>query len=214
VVVLHQGQAGEERTVRLSREARLHGRRFGRTDEHKHGRLGGCTLLVSRGEHSDYVGEARAVRTNHWARLRKWVKLALRWHFFTALIVAIDHIDLLWAIFVRHWLLNCGLFNEDTSVLGHWPQSRLGQSKVAAYKRPKIKRAGNAQRMHEIHPHSALVFFLMALLTRAGEQTARSLLQRKYRKIRGTQHANSVPFLTTKQNTHQTSLPAAIANQS
>ena len=24
---------------------------------------------------------------------------------------------------------DCGLFKEDTSVLGHWPQSRLGQSK-------------------------------------------------------------------------------------
>jgi hypothetical protein len=27
---------------------------------------------------------------------------------------------------------DCGLFNEDTSVLGHWSQSRLGQSKDAA----------------------------------------------------------------------------------
>jgi hypothetical protein len=28
--------------------------------------------------------------------------------------------------------LDFGLFNEDTSVLGHWSQSRLGQSKDAA----------------------------------------------------------------------------------
>ena len=55
--------------------------------------------------------------------------------------------------------LDCGLFNEDTSVLGHWSQSRLGQSKDAALKRPKIKRAGNAQRKDKVHPRSALAVF-------------------------------------------------------
>jgi predicted RNase H-like nuclease len=84
--------------------------------------------------------------------------------------------------------------------LDHLPQSRLGQSKDAAYKKPKIKRAGNAQRKHEVHPHSALAVFLTALLTRAGERTARTLLQRKYRRIRETQHASGVLFHTTKQN--------------
>jgi hypothetical protein len=83
--------------------------------------------------------------------------------------------------------------------LDHWHQSRLGQSKGAAYKRPKIKRAGNAQRKGKLHPHSALAVFLTALLTRAGERTARTLLQRKYRRIRETQHANGLPFHTTKK---------------
>jgi hypothetical protein len=53
----------------------------------------------------------------------------------------------------------CGLFNEDTCVLGHWSQSRLGQSKDAALKRPKIKIAGNAQRKDKVHPRSALAVF-------------------------------------------------------
>jgi hypothetical protein len=43
--------------------------------------------------------------------------------------------------------------------LGHWSQSRLGQSKDAALKRPKLKRAGNAQRKDKVHPRSALAVF-------------------------------------------------------
>ena len=47
----------------------------------------------------------------------------------------------------------CGLFKEDTSVLGHWPQSPLGQSKDAAYKRPKYKES--RQRATQAHCSSA-----------------------------------------------------------
>ena len=34
--------------------------------------------------------------------------------------------------------VDCGLFKEDTSVLGHWPHSRLDQSKDAAQKSRNI----------------------------------------------------------------------------
>jgi hypothetical protein len=70
-----------------------------------------------------------------------------------------------------------------------------------------IKRAGNAQREHKLFTHSALAVFLTALLTRAGERTARTLLQRKYRRIRETQHANGVPFHTTKKTPTQPPFP-------
>jgi hypothetical protein len=84
------------------------------------------------------------------------------------------------------------------------PKAQSANQKEAAYKRPKIKRAGNTQRKHIVHPHSALAVFLTALLTRAGVRTARTLLQRKYRRTRKTQHANGVPFSHHKQNTIQT----------
>jgi hypothetical protein len=103
---------------------------------------------------------------------------------------------------------DCGLFKEDTSVLGHWPQSRLDQSKDAAYKRPKkIKRAGNAQRKRKVHPLRALAVSLTALLARAGERTARALLQRKCRRARETQHADGVPFHTTNKTPTQPPFP-------
>jgi hypothetical protein len=106
--------------------------------------------------------------------------------------------------------------DSSKKILVSWatgPKAHSANQKEAAYKRPKIKRAGNAQRKQIVHPHSALAVFLTDLLTRAGERTARTLLQRKYRRTRETQHANGVPFSHHKQNTHPTSLPAALAKQ-
>jgi hypothetical protein len=93
------------------------------------------------------------------------------------------------------------------------PKAASANQKTLLRKRPKIKRAGNARRKDKVHPRSALAVFLTALLTRAGECTARTLSQRKYRRIRETQHANGVPFHITKKNTHPTSLPTALAKQ-
>jgi hypothetical protein len=45
-------------------------------------------------------------------------------------------------------------------------------------------------------------FSLRSFLMRAGERTARALAQRKSRRIRETQHANGVPFHTTKAPCH------------
>jgi len=83
------------------------------------------------------------------------------------------------------------------------PKTDSANQKTLLTKGRKIKRAGNAQRKHKVHPHSALAVFLTALLARAGERTARTLLQIKYRRIRETQHANGVPFYTTNKTPTQ-----------
>ena len=95
--------------------------------------------------------------------------------------------------------------DSSTKILVSWatgPKAASANQKTLLRKRPKIKRAGNARRKDKVHPRSALAVFLTALLTRAGECTARTLSQRKYRRIRETQHANGVPFHITKKNSN------------
>jgi predicted RNase H-like nuclease len=52
--------------------------------------------------------------------------------------------------------------DSSKKILVSWatgPKAASANQKGAAYKRPKIKRAGNAQREHKVYPHSALAVF-------------------------------------------------------
>ena len=98
---------------------------------------------------------------------------------------------------------DCGLFKEDTSVLGHWPHSRLDQSKDAAQKKPKYlesqlprlaKAKRNIWRLLLIHGLSC---------AHAGARSARALLQRKHRgKIR-----EATCHFSQQKNTHPPPFP-------
>jgi hypothetical protein len=91
---------------------------------------------------------------------------------------------------------DCGLFKEDTSVLGHWPQSRLGQSKDAAYKRPKIKFIRIARSPFSLQP------FLRAQV--------RALQKHYYRENteESEKHSTQTACLFTPQTKHPPNLPS------
>ena len=75
----------------------------------------------------------------------------------------------------------------------------------------ELRAAPNAQRKHKVHPHSALADFFTALLTRAGERTASTLLQRQKQKNQRNTARKRRAISHNKQNTRPTSLPAALA---
>ena len=109
---------------------------------------------------------------------------------------------------------DCGLFKEDTSVLGHWPQSRLGQSKRRCLQKAENKESRQrATRAQSLSAQRARRFPLRPFL-----RAQVSALQERYNRENteeSEKHSTQTACLFShlKQNTHPTSLPAALAKQ-
>jgi hypothetical protein len=122
--------------------------------------------------------------------------------------------DARWTHMHVHYQLDCGLFKEDTSVLGHWPQSRLGQSKRRCLQKAENKESRQrATRAQSLSAQRARRFPLRPFL-RAQVSALQELYNRENTE-ESEKHSTQTACLFShlKQNTHPTSLPAALAKQ-